>query len=381
MESKLKNLDSVGKLNYTGYQKLLKSNWAELIGAGEAVGFALVEGGKLPWKNATPQEKEEQPLLYLGPLTKWKTELNSSQELELTNYSYGMCKAVQVGKDVHVYLAPAKGKVTDEKHLKAIKKVLKKFKPKVFLEVVADLGAVEMSAAEVVVEEDGNLVEEFNELGKELQEYHGMTNKIKKAMEGADPAKRQQLQIKYKQILSRLKHLCASWTEDIVPQADELIQGEPALTWQKIYQKWNAYFEKRQAAKEGKSEDVEGRKLQEENLYTKTLEDLEQFFTGIENGYDLDPSVIDTNLQNLHTHVASWKAFVAGKDSQYPEELATVTAEMESLDKEWAVYQPLLQRYHKANTALEAATAANDSARVARLSKGVEKALAQINNL
>jgi len=380
MESKLKKLDSLAKLDYNGYQKLVKASWVNLVGP-EEVGFALVEGSKLPWKNATPKQKEEQPMLYLGPINKWKSELNGSKDLELANFSYGSSKVVQVGKDIHVYMVPSKGKVTDEKHLKAIKKVLKKFKPRVFLEVVSELSAVESSGVEVRIDENSSIEEEFKELGQELQKYHTLTVKIKKAIDGAAPAERQKLQIKYKQVLNRLKNLCMNWTEDILPHADELIKEDPGTTWAKIYQKWNAYFEKRQAAKEGKSDDAEGRKLEEERLYTKTLEDIDQFFTAIEHSEDLDPSVIDVDLMNLKTHLESWKSFVGDKESNYADELKAVEDKMQQLEKEWAQYEPLLKRYNQANALLKAATEAGDTAKVTRLTKGLDQVIQKINNL
>lgn len=379
MESKLKKLDSLAKIDYNGYQKLVKASWVDLVGP-EEVGFALVEGSKLPWKNATDKQKEDQPMLYLGPLNKWKSELNSSKDLELANYSYGSSKVVQVGKDIHVYMVPAKGKATDEKHLKNIKKALKKFKPRIFLEVVSELSAVESSGAEVSIDENTSIEVEFNELGQELQKYHTLTVKIKKAMDGAAPAERQKLQIKYKQVLNRLKNLCMNWTEDILPHADELVKEGPGVTWAKIYQKWNAYFDKRQAAKEGKSDDVEGRKLEEERLYTKTLEDIDQFFTAIEHSDDLDTSVIDVDLMNLKTHLEDWKSFVGNKESNYPNELKAVEEQMQELEKEWAEYQPLLKRYHKATALLQDATEAGDTAKIGRLTKGLAQVVQQINN-
>lgn len=380
MESKLKKLDSLAKLDYSGYQKLVKTSWVDLVGP-EEVGFALVEGSKLPWKNATPKQKEEQPMLYLGPISKWKSELSGSKDLDLANYSYGSAKVVQVGKDIHVYMVPSKGKATDEKHLKDIKKALKKFKPRVFLEVVSELSAVESSGAEVSIDENTSIEDEFKELGQELQKYHTLTVKIKKAMDGANSGDRQKLQIKYKQVLNRLKNLCMNWTEDILPHADELIKEDPGTTWAKIYQKWNAYFDKRQAAKEGKSDDVEGRKLEEERLYTKTLEDIDQFFTAIEHSDDLDTSVIDVDLMNLKTHLESWKAFVGSKESNYPDELKAVEEQMKQLDKEWAQYEPLLKRYNKATALLQAATEAGDTAKIGRFTKGLNQVVEQINNL
>jgi hypothetical protein len=377
MESKLKKLDSLAKLDYNAYKKLVKDSWEDLVGP-EEVGFALVEGSQLPWKNATSKQKEEQPMLYLGPISKWKSELSS---LNKNNYSYGSSKVVQVGKDIHVYMVPSKGKVTDEKHLKNIKKALKQFKPRVFLEVVSDLSAVEASGAEVSIDENTTLEVEFTELGHELQKYHTLTVKIKKAMDGAEPAERQKLQIKYKQVLNRLKNLCMNWTEDILPRIDELTIEAEGVTWQKIYQKWKAYFDKRQAAKEGTSDDVEGRKLEEERLYTKTLEDIDQFFTAIEHSDDLDPSVIDVDLMNLKTHLKSWKAFVGNKESNYANELIAVEEQMHELEKEWAQYEPLLKRYKKATALLQAATEAGDTAKIGRFTKGLNQVVQQINNL
>lgn len=380
MENKLKELESLENIEYDRYEKLLKDSLKEIAKTGAAIEFALVDGVVLPWKDATVEEKEMQPFLYLGDLTRWKTELRAA-DLELEEYSYGVCKVVQVGKNMHVYMVPEKGKATETRHLKLLQKGFKKHRPKVFLEVVADLDKVETTAVETAIDDNMDMETEFKELGKELYKYHVLTVKIREAMETADIAQGQRLKIKFKHILNRLKDLCISWEEDIVPHQEVLVQGEDAEIWVRIYEKWSAYFEKLQAAKEGRTQDQEALKLAEERLYTKTLEDLEQLFAGIENSSLLDPSVIETELQNLHTHVENWKEFIADKESQYIAELEAVEAQMESLDQEWSKFRPYVENYYEASLELEEAIIANNQSDVEQLTARVVAIEQQIYNL
>ncbi len=50
-------------------------------------------------------------------------ELNGHPKMTLKDYSYGTCRVAQVGPSIYVYLLAAKGKLTDEKLLKPLKKV------------------------------------------------------------------------------------------------------------------------------------------------------------------------------------------------------------------------------------------------------------------
>jgi hypothetical protein len=278
-------------------------------------------------------------------------------------------------------MKPIKGKATETRHLKLLQKGFKKHRPKVFLEVVADLDEVETTAVEIALDEDTDLETEFNELGKELYKYHVLTLKIREALETAAVAKSQRLKIKYKQILNRLKNLCINWEEDIAPHQQTLVQSEEAEIWVRIYEKWSAYFEKLKAAKEGRTQDLEALKLAEERLYTKTLEDLEQLFVGIENSKLLDPSVIETELQNLHTHVQNWKEFIADKEGQYTAELEAVEAQMESLDQEWLKFRPDVERYHEASIELQEAILANNQSDIEQWRTKMGEIAQKISNL
>lgn len=137
MELKFKKLTSAAKLDYNGYKKIAKATWIDLIGHPTPTEYALVTGNYIPWKNAKEEECAQQPLLYVGPTNKWKMELNGHSEMKLQDYSYGTCKVTQKGANICVHLLPTKGKLTDKKLLRPVQKELKKFKPKVFLEVVS----------------------------------------------------------------------------------------------------------------------------------------------------------------------------------------------------------------------------------------------------
>ncbi len=378
MENKLKKIDSLSKIDYNGYQKILKSSWEELVGAPEPIGFALIAGTHLPWKNAKPQELEEQPLLYLGAINKWKTELNGHDTMTLKDFSYGECKVVAVGKAIHVYLVPAKGKLTDDKLLKPIKKELKKFKPKVFLEVVDDLSAVEDSTQETDGAEQAT--DDLSTLGRELQKYHTLSNRIKEKVATTSGEEKQALQIQYQQVIRRLKHLVGDWADSIAPEAATLIVGKEAETWQKIYQKWQAYFDKRQAAKEGQG-DEEGNKAEEERLYTKLGKDIELFYSSIEKGELLEVELIETNLENLKEHYKRWSSFVKGKQSQFPDELVAAKELLQNTIKTWPKLKPLLSRSKALQQQLAADSNQGDLTAMARTMQQLATIQEQLNNI
>ncbi|MGH1334677.1 MAG: hypothetical protein ACRBFS_01010 [Aureispira sp.] len=374
MEMKIKKLDSLEKLDYGAYEKLLRKSLPELLESPEAsFGYALVEGQHLLWKNTKPKEKDKQPLLYIGPITKWKTELSSSSSIDLKGYSYGECKVVPVGKAVHVYLNPAKGKLTDEKLLKPIKKVLKGFKPKVFLEVVADLDAVEIVTEQPVSEDTGqDLPKVVHELRKELEKYDTAAKKIKKNISTLKPEEQAKLQVKYQQILRRLKHLSADWKEQIVPSREEVNQEKNYKEGQKIYEEWQDFFERRKAAKEGRGNEQDNT-IEEERLYGKLASNIQQFYTNIEKGELLDVDLIETNISNLKNYYGRWQQFVKGKKSAFAEELQAAKALLTDILQSWPTIKPLLSRSVELYATLETAAQSGDAETLLSVLKELEQ--------
>lgn len=386
MERKLRKLEDLAKMDYKQYRRLLKNELKERVVNKDKLtekdmGFVLIEGEHLEWEEAVAENKEEQPLLYLGPIDRWEKELRGS-DLDLKNYAYGRSKVVPVGKTFHIYLEPEKGKLTDITRLKPVDKVFRKFTPKVFLQVVADLSEVQ-DTDDAVIDENTKLDEEMTILGKELTKYDKQASDIRKRYKDSktSPAEKQRLLIQYKQILNRLKGVCINWKEDILPHQEALIKNAEDRGWMQTYEKWMEFFDKRQAVKEGKSDDQDALKEEEERLYTKTLEDLDQLYTGIEKSVDLDPSVIETSLNNLKAHVKSWKDFIEGKESTLKEELQAVEEELENLDVEWALYQPFLERYHNAYDALQEAIEAEEPLLISQLEESMGTIIQQINEL
>ncbi|MGH1336898.1 MAG: C2 family cysteine protease [Aureispira sp.] len=158
MELKLKQLKSTSKLDYNGYKKLAKATWENLLTVTAPTGYALVAGQYLFWKNTKTALLPKQPLLYVGPTTKWKMELNGHAEMPLQDYSYGTCKVTKKGAHIYIALLPIKGKLTQEKLLKPLQKELKKFKPKVFLEVVSAFEKEEELQAVVNITTEENTI-------------------------------------------------------------------------------------------------------------------------------------------------------------------------------------------------------------------------------
>lgn len=375
MEAKLKKLDSLKKLDYSAYEKLLKTSWPDLLTNSTSVlGYSLVDGQHLPWKSAKPEDKPNQPMLYVGPITKWKTELNSSPTIDLKGYSYGACKVVPVGQAVHVYLAPEKGKLTDEKLLKPIKKVLKKFKPKVFLEVVADLSTIEVEpqTRSIVSEDNVSIANVVQQLAQEIQQYHLAANKIKQLVAAAPSEEKAKLQVKYQGVLRKLKHVCTDWKEQVVPQTEEAAKEKGFDNGQKIYQHWQAFFDKRQAAKAGQG-DQEGTQAEEERLYTKFASNIQQFYTNIEKGEGLDVGLIETNINNLKSYYTRWQQFVQGKKSSFEQEMSVADQLMTDINESWPKAKPLLSRSVALHKVLEQAADEGDVATLAKTMKELEQ--------
>jgi hypothetical protein len=375
MEAKLKKLDSLKKLDYSAYEKLLKTSWPDLITDSSAVmGYSLVDGQHLPWKNVKDEDKPNQPMLYVGPITKWKTELNGSS-IDLKGYSYGSCKVVPVGQAVHVYLAPQKGKLTDEKLLKPIKKVLKKFKPKVFLEVVADLSTVVVEEEQTpnMVSDDAPVAQVVQQLAQAIQQYHLTANKIKKLVAAAQPDEKAKLQVKYQSVLRKLKHICADWKEQVVPKTEEVAKEKGFANGQKVYQHWQAFFDKRQAAKAGQG-DEDGEQAEEERLYTKFASNIQQFYTNLEKGEGLDVGVIETNINNLKNYYTRWQQFVKGKQkSSFEQEMSVATELLQDISQSWPKVKPLLTRSTALYKVLEQAADEGDVITLAETMKELEQ--------
>lgn len=337
MKAKLGKLDAVKDNKYSSYQALLKKTILEVIKDSQTNGsqpYVLVSGQHLNWKGSLISE--EQPLFYLGQKNTWEKDLKGSKDIDLKGYSYGTCKLEKIGTDIQVSLCPEKGKLTQDTLLKPLKKVFKSFKPKIYMEVVADLNTIDMGQKNSNLDAPTTEKDLVQNIGLDLQKYHLAIEKIKqKIAQATSEEEKRPLLIKQNQILKRLKHLCAAWTTEIAPQASQLIQDKQTETWQKIYQKWQTFFEKRQAAKVGKNNDSSALKSEEERIYAKVLSDLEQFHDNLEKGNLVDPSVVETNIQNLEDHLNTWKSFTKDKTSAFSKELNLFEEKVNAIKKDW----------------------------------------------
>lgn len=395
MKSKLGKLKKIETTDYSSYKGLLKKKIIAELGKSNTIcNYILIDSMVLNWKGEEPNE--DQPLFYLGQTMAWKKDIKSSKEMDLKAYSYGQCKLLQVGTTVQVFLCPEKGKLTQATLLKPIKKIFKTFKPKVFFEVVATLDEVDtfmkdkqQSKKEIkqdihVLEDETTVssAEVLQTIGTDLQKYHVAMTKLNTAIDKAiDQAAKTPLLVKQNQILKRLKHLCASWTTEIEPQAASLIIDEEHKTWQKIYQKWQIFFAKRKVAKGGDSSNQDAIKAEEEHIYAKALEDLEQFQNNLEKGDVIDPSVIETNIENLEQHLTQWKAFVKGKKITFPEELKALEELLVEMRSDWKTFKPLMENYHQKAEALDEALEGTDVDLVNTLYKELESINEQMASL
>ncbi|WP_052600335.1 hypothetical protein [Aureispira sp. CCB-QB1] len=383
MKAKLGTFRAIKNTKYGSYQSLFKKKVMEVLKdpkANATCDYVLVSGEHLSWNGASTNE--EQPLLFLGQKTSWEKEVKANKTMDLKAYSYGTCKLVKVGSDLQIVLCPEKGKLTQDTLLKPLKKVFKSFKPKAYLEVVADLNEVESSTVVDFDQGDESGLNLLKSIGTDLQKYHLTIEKIKKAIVVATTEEeKMSLLVKQNQVLKRLKHLCASWATDIMPQAEQLIIEKQGETWQKIYQKWSTFFEKRKAAKAGDSSNQDAVKAQEENIYTKAVKDLEQFYDNLKKANSISSSVVEANIENLENHLDTWRNFVKGGKIHFPEKLQRLEGTLLGIKKDWAKLKPLIKEQNAKQEELNKALEGDDYELIMDIYRDLESINLKISNL
>lgn len=359
MKAKLGKLKKIEVTQYTGFRSILKKSVLATLNAPENItlSYVLISGEHLNWKCGG--QVADKPLLFLADnCNALIKDIKASKELNLKAYSYGTCKMEQVGTDVTIYLCPEKGKLTQPSLLKPISKIVKTFKPKLFFEVVADLGSIEVERSNTALLEETEgtgapsntqtteTSPRVQSIGENLLKYHQKFQAIDKKVKSLDKSdpKRNKFLVNRTKVLKHLQHLCAAWTEEITPQQAEL---SLEANWIKVYTKWSTFFAKRKAAKEGASTDQDARKTEEERLYTNAIADMERFFTDLEKGKTVDPSVIESDIQALETHLAEWKKFAKGK-SAFPAELEEMEAKLKQINTSYKKNKVKIKMYHKA---------------------------------
>lgn len=384
MKSKLGKLKKVEVTQYTGFKSLLKKSILAALNdpSNSILNYVMITGEQLPWKCGG--QVAEKPLFFLDEsYNSLVKDVKATKELDLKTYSYGACKVEQVGTDVTIYLSPEKGKLTQPSLLKPLKKIFKTFKPKVFFEIVADLESVEIDSSnpDLLEDEEGTgppsdtqtteISPRVQSIGENLLKYHQKFQAIDKKVRSLDKSdpKRNKFLVNRTKVLKHIKHLCTAWTEEISPQQAEL---NLEANWEKLYTHWSTFFAKRKAAKEGTSTDQDAIKIEEERLYTKALADMERFFTDLEKGKTVDPSVIESDIQSLETHLAEWKKFAKGK-SAFPAELKEMEKHLANVQSQWKKEKIRIEAYHKAVQQLDKALESEASEKeVIKLYKAAE---------
>jgi hypothetical protein len=362
MKAKLGSLKKMGAVKYDGFKGLLKKSIIATLQDPKANGissFVLLSGEtkSLKWKCGDEVTK---PLLYLDSINKpLVAEIKADNTIDLNKYAYGKCKVTRVGNDVTIYLCPEKGKLTQAALIKPLKKAFKTFKPKVFLEVVADLNTIEAPSgtAEGISPDTDEVKIDIKNIGDSLLKYHKGAQGLKKQLKDMpkEAPARQELLIKQSKVQKHLKHLCNSWKEDVLPLISGSATAAPSATgtttpnidenWSKAYDYWSKFFAKRKAAKEGTTNDTEAREAEEERIYVNALKDVERFMDNIEKGYSIDPQVIENDIEDLKTHLQKWKTFVNGKSTK-ADELKTMEELLADINKKWAAEKSVLQEYY-----------------------------------
>lgn len=361
MKAKLGDFNKIENIKYDGFKGLLKKSIIHTLSNPETNGlsnFVIVSGetAALKWKCGDETTK---PLLYIDENSKSLIkEIKANSAIDLKKYAYGQCKVTRVGSDVVIYLCPEKGKLTQAALLKPLKKTFKTFKPKVFLEVVADLHTVEETegTAAGISEETEEIKVDPTVLGKSLLKYHQAAQALKKKLKGIakDNPARQDLLIKQSKAQKHLKRLCNSWKEEIIDTNQSTDKLD--TNWIKVYESWSKFFEKRKAAKAGTTNDADAIQAEEERIYVKALKDVERFTTNLDKGYTIDPQVIENDIADLETHLQKWQKFTNVKSVKV-DELQAMEELLADINKKWAAEKPVLQQYYETAQAFDQALA------------------------
>ena len=330
MKAKLGKLAYLKKFKYAGYKALLKKSVLSILETEtQTCKYLLLPGEQLDWQcgGGVP----EKPFLYLDLNYEGIKKDVKAEKLDLKAYSYGTCQLRREGADVVIALSPEKGKLTQPALLKPISKTLKKFKPKVFLEVVDGEQHPHNPEGTNTTKEQktGQPPKQavVKTIGTNLIKFHKeakITKHKLSELDKQDPIY-QETRVRYQKILHNLQKLCQSWKTQVVDSNDkkELVIEE---LWTKAYQFWESRFEQQQQKiKEAQKKDTQGNRLelQEAQAYNKAV-DVFQALEAKLDGDKLDLAAVEKDLLALEKALHDWQAVVNGQTSTAPEELAAL---------------------------------------------------------
>ncbi|MGH1338966.1 MAG: hypothetical protein ACRBFS_22815 [Aureispira sp.] len=321
MKQKFKNYDNVKNFNHKKYRQLLTAYLKKNVG--QIANFILE-------KEAEFDEAKPMPFVYVGDLTNdWK-EFKKKNKTKNT-FAAGRCFIEPLGEGFIIKMLAEIGKGAKDKTVKEVNKIFKK--EDLYIEFVSELP----NPKEQAVPSSEAKKTPLDKIEDALEEHIAAYGQYQK-----DPSKIEEKN----RVLKRLKRLCQQWRhvhETGVPPSSRYNRIK------KDIEKFEAFFAKRKAAKEGQSNDPEALAVREEKMYAKTLKFRKEFYDSLSKGQIRDIAVIENQLEDMKTQLGEWNKFTKqNKQATYKDALQQLIEDYKTAQKSFNKIKKNLEHFFEA---------------------------------
>ncbi|MGH1334916.1 MAG: hypothetical protein ACRBFS_02235 [Aureispira sp.] len=346
MKITVKNPRLLGKMALSAYHTKLKASFVELEAAQE-------KGAETtPYffrSEHSFQDGKIGPLLVIGMNNAWKEHIKAekwAKSPENKKTAIGHLRS----EDLQLSLVLEQGSITNNNFQKAIKNstVLKKY-TWTLVEKLED--------QEDVLEEDKNEDNSIETALKQLLDSFQKREKIFKTLSAAikktTGKEQRQYLLKRRKVLKRLKVNTREWTE-LSQEANATLQATPIYQDNlQQYQQWTALFAKMEAAKTQESADPESLELEEEQLYAKTLNDVQNFNSSLKGVKEVD--TIEEAVAKLGKHIQQWESMTnQGQKGKLAANFQVLQEQSATIQEGWNILKPILSQWHDYKEQIEA---------------------------
>lgn len=317
MKQKFKKYEQVKEYGHKKYRQLLSAHLQKNVGQVED--FILT-------KEAQFDEKELMPFIYVGDITNdWK-DFKKKNKLKNT-FVAGKCFIEELGEGFILKMLAQEGKGAKDKTVKEVNKILKK--DNIYIEFVSELPNPEEQPSS---SEEGDKTP-LETIEDALEKYRAAYAQYQK-----DPTKVEEKNA----VLKRLKRLCQQWRH---AHENGATPSSRHAKIEKSVQELESFFAKRQAARDGKTNDKEALAAREEKLYAKTLKFRNEFYDSLAKGQIRDVAVIENQLEDMKSQLGAWNSFVKeSKQASYKDALKTLVEDYKAAQNTFnAIKKPLTQ--------------------------------------
>lgn len=340
MKLKFKKYSDVQSFKHNKYRQLLSAYLKKNIGK---IDHFILE------KDAQFKDAGTLPFLYVGDISNdWREFKNKNKQKD--TFAAGRCFIEELGEGFVVKLLAEVGKGAKDKTVKEVNKILKK--DDIYIEFISELPDLN-----AIPEQEKGEKTPLDKIEEAIETYVAAYSQYQK-----DPEKVEEKN----KVLKRLKRLCEQWRH---AHENGATPSSRHAKIEKDVQKFEAFFAKRKAAKEGTTNDPEALAIREEKLYAKTLKFRKEFYQSIANGQVRDVAVIENQLEDMKSQLGEWNKFIKqSKQASYKEALKQMIEEYKEAHK---VYHKIKKDLTHFFEAIEN----NDVARATALVKVLESKL------